>query len=183
MHELADSTDESLAGAAAAGDREAFQLLFDRCQPWVFGLCYRYLGNHHDTEDAVQEVFIKLARALPSFRGDARLRTWLYRISLTTAADFARSARRRPFASSEALEDIVSADRPAEPPEWILPALQTLSEKQRQSILLVYYQDLSHAEAATVMGCAETTISWRLFTGKRRLQTFHDQFVRPQKTP
>jgi len=184
MHELADPTDESLAGAAAAGDREAFQTLFDRCQPWVFGLCYRYLGNHHDAEDVVQEVFIKFARALPSFRGTAKLRTWLYRIVLTTAVDFARASGRRPTASAEVLDDLVSpADHTVESADWIVAALQTLSKQQRQAILLVYYQDLSHAEAAKVLGCAETTISWRIFTGKRRLHAYHKQLMQQLRQP
>ena len=175
MHDVAEPTDEALAIQAARGDAQAFDDLFHRNHARIFGLCFRFLGSHHDAEDVVQEVFIKVARALPQFQGRSSVRTWLYRIACRTASDWVRSRRRRGCSvefdeasldNQESRTEGSNSERSAK----LLAALQRLSADQRQAILLVYSEDLSHHEAAKALGCAETTVSWRVFVAKRRLK-------------
>ncbi len=89
-----ETTDETLAQAAAGGDREAFSLLLRRNYDRLFGLCFRLTGTRADAEDLTQDICAALPAKLNGFRGQARFSTWLYRVAVNAAHD-----RRRRFAS------------------------------------------------------------------------------------
>jgi RNA polymerase sigma factor (sigma-70 family) len=78
----AETPDEELIHGAQSGSREATELLLTRHQPWIFNLAIRMLLHRPDAEDATQEVLIKAFKALPTFRGESKFRTWLYRIAV-----------------------------------------------------------------------------------------------------
>jgi RNA polymerase sigma-70 factor, ECF subfamily len=154
---------------AKEGDGDAFEALFHAYYPMTFALAYRLIGCHHDAEEIVQDAFIKAARALPHFRGDSSLKTWLYRIAVNVAAD----RRRRRKDTVELRDEIAPAQSTSEDhplTEALLVALDTLSSQQRQAIVLTYFEGMNHAEAAAVLRCAETTVSWRVFSAKRKLK-------------
>jgi RNA polymerase sigma factor (sigma-70 family) len=75
-------TDEALLAKARADDQDALETLLARHQPWVFNIALRMLYQQADAEDATQEILIKVLKALPSFRGESKLSTWLYRIAV-----------------------------------------------------------------------------------------------------
>ena len=75
-------SDEDLVLRAKSGDRDQLELLLTRHLPWVFNLSIRMLHRRADAEDATQEILLKTIKALPGFRGEAKLRTWLYRIAV-----------------------------------------------------------------------------------------------------
>ena len=75
-------TDEALLARARADDQDALEALLARHQPWVFNIALRMLYQQADAEDATQEILIKVLKALPSFRGESKLSTWLYRIAV-----------------------------------------------------------------------------------------------------
>lgn len=74
--------DEELTARAQSGDRVALELLLTRHQPWIFNLSLRMLRLHADAEDATQEILLKVLKALPGFRAQSKLTTWLYRIAV-----------------------------------------------------------------------------------------------------
>jgi RNA polymerase sigma factor (sigma-70 family) len=74
--------DEELAARARAGDRDQLELLLTRHLPWIFNLSIRMLHRHADAEDATQDILLKVVKALPGFREEARFTTWLYRIAV-----------------------------------------------------------------------------------------------------
>ncbi len=74
--------DEELVISAKAGGRDQLELLLTRHLPWLFNLSLRMLHRRADAEDATQEILLKTIKALPSFRGEAKFRTWLYRIAV-----------------------------------------------------------------------------------------------------
>lgn len=80
--------DGTLLQRVRAGDREALEALLIRHQPWVFNLALRMLFHHADAEDATQEILLKVVTSLPSFRGDSKLSTWLYRIAVNHLLSF-----------------------------------------------------------------------------------------------
>jgi RNA polymerase sigma factor (sigma-70 family) len=82
-----------LVARAQTGDREAAGELLVAHQPWIFNLALRMLGRRADAEDATQEILIRVLRALPSFRGEARFRTWLYRIAVNYILDMRKANR------------------------------------------------------------------------------------------
>jgi RNA polymerase sigma-70 factor (ECF subfamily) len=174
MQQMLDTTDDSaLAAAALAGDREAFRRLVERHYTMIYRVAYRYVGSAADAEDIAQDVCVALATRLSKFGGRSRFSTWLVAIVINRCRDYLR--RRR---SSETLVQKYAALREAEDADqadsekrtaWLAEALQALEPSLRETVLLVVGEDLSHREAAKVLGCAESTVSWRMHVVKKQL--------------
>ncbi len=165
--------DEKVAVLAAkAGDQQAFADLFHHYYPMIHAYAYRLCLRPADAQDIAQETFIKAARALCSYEPEMPFRHWLYRICTNTARDWMRSHGRR-----QQMEDAATAraklDESVRHPDYEIAceALERLPDDLRMAVVLVFFEEMSHAEAAKVLGCAETTISWRIFTAKRKLKT------------
>lgn len=162
--------DATLIASARAGESAAFAQLFDRHYAMIHAFAYRLCLTGADADEIAQETFIKAARGLADFRG-GNVRSWLYRIATNTARDLHRAATRRERLTTGAAEQawIESSTRPADLTA-VRDALAALPLDQRSAVVLVYLEGLNHAEAARVSGCAETTISWRIFRAKRQLR-------------
>jgi RNA polymerase sigma-70 factor (ECF subfamily) len=153
--------------AARAGDREAFGLLVERYQRDVYRLCYRYVNDHHDASDLAQDAFLKAFRAIGSFRGDSAFSTWMYRIAVNTCLNF-RSAR-RPM--QEELPEALADRGPGagermvrdEQSRRVRQAVARLPEKQRATLILKVYNDLTHEEVAKILGSSVGTVKANLF--------------------
>ncbi len=114
----ADSSDETLAARAAAGDDRAFEEIVARYERRVFGLACR-LTSETDAPDVLQNTFLQVYRNLPSFRGESRFATWLYRIATNAALMLRRARTRKPAESLDAFmprfdEHGMHADLPAQ---------------------------------------------------------------------
>ncbi len=174
MQQMLDTTDDStLAAAALQGDREAFRRLVERHYAMIYRVAYRYVGSAADAEDIAQDVCVALATRLGKFGGRSRFSTWLVAIVINRCRDFLR--RRR---SSNALVEKYAALREAEDADradtekrtaWLTEALQSLEPSLRETVLLVVGEELSHREAARVLGCVESTVSWRMHMAKKHL--------------
>lgn len=159
--------DREAIEACQRGDREAFDRLVERYQRDVYRLCYRYVNNHHDASDLAQDVFLKAYRAIGRFRGDSAFSTWLYRIAVNTCLNF-RSSRRLPV---EPLGDDVAdaargvADRleQDELSAQVREAVSRLPQKQRATLILKIYHDLTHEEVARILGSSVGTVKANLF--------------------
>lgn len=164
---------------ARSGDGEALQGLLNDHYDMIYRSAYKWCGNQTDAEDVAQEVCIKIAKSLPAFRGESRISSWVYRIVVNTAHDMQR--KRYPHPADQ--PDIEPADHdslhqtgnPATPHEeaeraqlWRL--VRRLPLKQRDAVLLVYGEECSHGEAASVMNCAEATVSWHLHQARATLR-------------
>ncbi|PPD41350.1 MAG: RNA polymerase subunit sigma-70 [Methylocystis sp.] len=170
-----EGTESELAQRAAAGDRAAFAVLAERHYARVHALAWRWSGARGDAEDIAQETMVKMAGAIRSFRGDCAFSTWAYRIAYTTAVDYIRSRSRViPFAPSkmQELAESTVRDLPEDAAmnEELWRAVRALPEQQRDAVLLVYGEDMSHADAATLMACSEKTVSWHLHEARKRLK-------------
>jgi RNA polymerase sigma-70 factor (ECF subfamily) len=168
-----EAVDEAtIVHAAVNGDAAAFAELFRRYYPIMYSYAYRLRPNQADAQDIAQETFIKAARALPRFLPTAPFRHWLYQICTNTARDWLRRHRRQERLVAEAVAWAAreGATRAADygPAH---EALAALPEEMRFAVVLVYLEGLSHAEAAALLGCAETTVSWRIFRAKRKLKS------------
>src|SRR5881628_2846749 len=104
-----------LVAAGLAGRKEAFDVIVERHRRHVYQLCYRFVGNHEDASDLAQDVFVRAYRGLRSFKGQASLGTWLYRIGVNVCLNKvgAKTPRR------EALDPLLAAsdERIASPAE------------------------------------------------------------------
>jgi RNA polymerase sigma-70 factor (ECF subfamily) len=138
-------------------------------QRMIYSLCYRMTGSAADAEDLTQETFIAAHQQSDSFKGAAQVSSWLYRIGINRCLNWQkRQARQRTlheeWGERRALEAGGAADG------RVQEALMQLAPEERAAVALVIFDGLKHGEAATVLGCAETTVSWRLFNARRKLK-------------
>jgi len=173
MAAIGSEPDSSLIAAAAAGDRDAFAALLERHYDRIHGLAWQMTGSRTDADDIAQDVCCALVEKIGSYRGEARFTTWLYGITFNACRDWRR--RRRSFgAFSEKLAVLVGL---AEKPDgrdlydsiWIKSAIARLKPALRDTVVLVAGQQLTHAEAAEILGIAEATVAWRMHEVRRIL--------------
>lgn len=172
---MATSGDEELARSAARGDRAAFAALVERHYDRIYRLAWRWTGSPTAAEDVAQEVCVKLAGAIKGFRGDSAFSTWVYRIAFTTATDHLRAAQRLRAVEPSEMLSFVDGSASEDPESELIgaelwKAVRALPGQQRDAVLLVYGEDMSHAEAAAIMGCTEKTVSWHLHEARKRLK-------------
>jgi RNA polymerase sigma-70 factor (ECF subfamily) len=171
---LAETSDEDLAGAAAQGDGAAFRRLLERHYDRVFRLGYRFLGSRAEAEDAAQEICLALASKIKGFGGRSRFATWLYTVALNHCRDRRRkgiAALKYESAYVEEGErrqaDWADSDKRA---RWLYRALDRLNPALKETALLVLAEEMSHAQAGTILGVKEATVSWRMHEVKKRLK-------------
>jgi len=168
--------DTELISLARQGDSAAFGELVGRHYDFIYRVAFRWCGRQVDAEDVAQDVCVRLARAIEGYRGGAAFTTWLYSMTLNAARDMRRRATREE-ARNDAYRAHALSAAPVEPAEAHDPAdalweaVRRLPDKQRDAVLLVYGEELSHARAADVMGISETTVSWHIHEAKKRLKT------------
>jgi RNA polymerase sigma-70 factor (ECF subfamily) len=167
----------SLVTRCQEGDPAAFRELFQTHRHDIARIIYRMMGSSAEIEDLVQEVFLQVHRSIGDFRGDARLSTWLYRLTVNVVLMHRRAARSRPQLVGEAA---------AAPPkdQRILPDEQVarrrrmltfyrivdkLSEKKRTVFILHEIDGLSPLEIAKVVDAPVLTVRTRLFYARREL--------------
>jgi RNA polymerase sigma-70 factor (ECF subfamily) len=166
----AAATERRLVALAAGGDRAAFAALVQAHQGYLRKLLGRICrGDQGRADDLAQEAFLRAWRALPGFRGEARFRTWLTRLAYS-----ALSAERPGLPSADDAEALPDAEAHlSHGADWHIDldrALATLSEAQRHAVLLCYGADLSHAEAAQVLGWPLGTVKTQVLRAKARLR-------------
>ncbi len=172
---MTDESDETLSRRAALGDRNAFSNLLTRHYDRIYRLAWRWSGKRDAAEDIAQDVCVKLAVAIRTYRGDSSFSTWLHRIAYTTAIDHLRQGQRMLAVEpseivrlADSLPDL-SQENPIDGAEmW--EAVRNLPPQQRDAVLFVYGEEMSHAEAATRLGCSEKTVSWHIHEAKKRLR-------------
>jgi RNA polymerase sigma-70 factor (ECF subfamily) len=118
---------------------------------------------------------MRLARALQTFRGEAKFATFLHALTLNAVRDWGRrQARQRRIADAAItlalIGEEVAPQSTEDPVGQLWEAVRTLPEKQRDAVLLVHGEGLSHADAAAAMGCTEKTVSWHIHTARKRLK-------------
>jgi RNA polymerase sigma-70 factor (ECF subfamily) len=167
-----DPSDAALvARAVADGDRRAFGELVRRHQSAIRTLLRRLCaGDAARADDLAQEAFLRAHRKLSSYRGEARFSTWLHRVAWNT---FLSETRRRPLADPAPLAaDLGGAGEHAraEARVDLARAFAVLREEERAALALAYGADLSHEEAAHVLGWPLGTLKTHLARGKERLR-------------
>lgn len=171
-----EPADHALAKRASDGDRAAFAMLVERHYDFIHRVAWKWCRDRSAAEDIAQNVCLRLGAAIRTWRNESAFSTWLYRLTINAAHDHARSVAREVRRSTAwsvhamALDEAVDEDNSGDG-DHLWAAVRTLPEKQRDAVLLVYGEELNHAEAAAVMGCAETTVSYHLHTARKRLKS------------
>lgn len=152
-----------LVAAAVGGDLAAFESLYRRFAPRIYGLCLRLTGQREAAEDCVQESFVAAWRGLGRFEKRSRFSTWLQRIAIRTVITRRRGLRAANEVAEPAsgLPDHADPDGGA-PPLDLERAIAALPEGARDVLVLVGIYGFSHAEAAAALGVAEGTCKAQL---------------------
>lgn len=159
--------DRAAVEACQRGEREAFDLLVERYQRSVYRLCYRYVNNHQDANDMAQEAFLKAYRGIARFRGDSSFSTWIYRIAVNTCLNF-RSSRKPttdelPVGLADGAAGALDHLQRDEQASKVRKAVALLPERQRATLILKIYEDLTHEEVAGILGASVGTVKANLF--------------------
>lgn len=173
MADVAHDPDAELVSAAKTGDRVAFGKLLQRHYDRIHGLAWQLTGSRADADDIAQDVCCALVEKIGSFRGDAKFTTWLCGIVFNACRDLRR--RRRSFTGfTERLAVLTGLSRPPDGRDlydaiWLKSAIARMKPAYRDTAILIAGEQLTHAEAAKLLGVAEATISWRMHEVRRLL--------------
>ncbi len=168
--------ERALVAAAVRGDRRAAELIVERHQRAVYHLCYRFTGRHEDAADLAQDVFLRAFRALGSFKGGSSLKTWLYRIAVNVCLN--RVSTKAPVIETIDLHhevrdpgaDPAAAFDRAERANRVRAAIARLPRKQRATLVLRLYHDLSHREIAAMLGGSVGAVKANFFHALQNLK-------------
>lgn len=181
-------TDEQeLIAGLARGDRAAFRELVETHKKKVYFLALDMIGNHADAEDVSQEVFLKVFRSFDTFHREAKLGSWLYRITYNACIDHLRKRATTPepmedealeagFRSHPQISVPLASENPAAAAERsqfrerIERALETVSPQEKAVFLLRHYEDLALGDIAEALGLSVGSVKSYLFRAVRKLR-------------
>ena len=175
---------------ARAGDRAAFDQIMICYQRKVVSTAWRLLGNEEDARDAAQEAFLRVYRYLKNFKQGEDFGAWLHRIVVNVCRDMARKRNRsQSFASFEAEreageilslrseDDVEAAAIESQEKAIIARALETLSLKERQALVLRDLEGLTTDEVARILGSSQTTVRSQISSARAKIKRFRDRFL------
>ena len=169
--------DETLVRQSQNGDPAAFEALVRQHQRMIHSLTYRMTGSAADAEDLAQETFVRAYEQIGQYQGGAKFSTWLYRIAINACLNWRQREQRRQevytqWATAAETDRPEAANGHADQSLRVQAALLKLPPRQRAAVVLTVYDGLNHAEAAKALGCSETTVSWRIFSARRKLKAW-----------
>lgn len=169
-------TDREIIDLYKAGQQErAFREIVDSYSERLYWHVRRFLCSHEDTDDLLQDIFIKIWSALPSFRGDSQLYTWLYRIATNETLNFLNKQKVRSALQFESLSSKLEEKIDEDP--WfngdsmqrlLMKAIQKLPEKQRLVFTMRWFDDLSYEDISEILNTSVGALkaSYHFATGK-----------------
>ena len=174
-HALVDAT-EDLVSRCQAGDVGAFETLYRQHAARIYSLACRMAGSPEDGEDLLQEIFLQVYRKLGSFKGDAAIGTWLYRLALNHCLDYVRSRQARMNKLTETLDAESSFEPTARRDTPIARldlerALERLPDGCREAFVLHDVEGFDHKEVGRLLGIAEGTSKSQVFKARMKLRT------------
>jgi len=170
---------------AIDGDENAYKNLLDSYRGAIFNLLYKMVRNREETEDLVQEAFIKAFKALPSFNEDYAFSTWLYKIAINNCIDHMRKKRlktysiNKPVQSKDGEMEREFPDTSMAPDKYILSkerasiigtAIDELPENYKIAIILRHTEEKSYEEIAEILNIPLGTVKARIFRAREMLK-------------
>ncbi|MBR4082419.1 MAG: sigma-70 family RNA polymerase sigma factor [Clostridia bacterium] len=179
--------DELTLRRARRGNEAAFEALVTPHEAMLWRICWRYTHSTPDAQDCLQETMVKAWRALPAFRGDSSIETWLYRLCVSCCIDYIRARARRKEESADAMSEtgFDPADPSPQPEEAVLrrekqrqvhQAILALPDGMRETVILVLLEGRGYEEAAALTGTSVGTVKSRISRARQKLlAALHDE--------
>jgi RNA polymerase sigma-70 factor, ECF subfamily len=153
---------------ARDGDHDAFAAVVRLYDRRLRGIAYRVLGDRDRMDDALQEAYVRAFRALPRFRGDARVGTWLFRITYNACLDELARARKTTYVT---LDELVELEESFDARSEVSAALTELSPDERAVVFLVDVEGFDYTSASRVLGIPVGTVASRLNRARAALRS------------
>ena len=172
-----EATGDDVVARIRAGDTGAFEELYREHAPRLYALSCRMAGSTEDGEDLLQEIFLQAYRKIGSFKRDAAIGTWLYRLALNHCLDYVRSRQ----AKMNKLTETLDADASFEPMARrdtpiarmdLERAMERLPEGCREAFVLHDVEGYDHKEVAGMLGIAEGTSKSQVFKARMKLRAY-----------
>jgi RNA polymerase sigma factor (sigma-70 family) len=186
---MTDSNDLKLVELFQKGNETSFNELVKRYQEKVYWIARRFVNDHDQADDIVQEVFVKVYNALKDFRGESGFYTWLYRITVNIALNTIRKQRLRDFVRID--EFFEAADDEDKRPEAILEkdeqqklieeAIAKLPEKQKAVFILRYHEELSYEEISRILNTSVGGLKANYFHAVKKIGEYVNRAYRTRK--
>ena len=185
---VAEHSEQQLIEECRHGAPEAFRELFERYKDLVYTVAFRYSGEHALAQDITQETFLKVFVGIGNFRGEAGLKSWLYRLTVNSCLDQKRRTRRLiPLLDDflamlhtpelSALDDVLRSEVSGH----VKTVVAGLSDERRMLIVLRYTESLSYDEIAGILSCSAGTVASRLSRIHKLLERRLSRFARGRK--
>lgn len=166
-----DRLERQLLERIAHRDREAFDELFKVYHPRLFRFVFRMTASYRTADELVNDVLLVVWQSAQTFRGDAKVSTWIFGIAYRQAL---RRLRKRKY-TTVPIDDITAesySNNRLEREDWVRRGIDRLPPKQRLTVMLVYYLGLTCEETAAATGAPVNTIKTRMFHARRKLREY-----------
>ncbi len=177
-------TDREIIDLYKAGQQErAFREIVDSYSERLYWHVRRFLCSHEDTDDLLQDIFIKIWSALPSFRGDSQLYTWLYRIATNETLNFLNKQKVRSALQFESLSSKLEEKIDEDP--WfngdsmqrlLMKAIQKLPEKQRLVFTMRWFDDLSYEDISEILNTSVGALKASYHFATEKIKSFFENY-------
>lgn len=177
-------TDREIIDLYKAGQQErAFREIVDSYSERLYWHVRRFLCSHEDTDDLLQDIFIKIWSALPSFRGDSQLYTWLYRIATNETLNFLNKQKVRSALQFESLSSKLEEKIDEDP--WfngdsmqrlLMKAIQKLPEKQRLVFTMRWFDDLSYEDISEILNTSVGALKASYHFATKKIKSFLEKY-------
>ncbi|MDN3724808.1 sigma-70 family RNA polymerase sigma factor [Aequorivita sp. SDUM287046] len=189
-HQMTTDQEKHLIQEIIGGNHQAFALLIDRYKDLVFTLAIRMLKNREEAEEVSQDTFIKIFKALPKFKGESKLSTWIYKVGYNSCLDRLKKCKNRyvevsiedSFGANQlkSVENALEALETAEQQQTIQSCLHQLSGKDSFLLTLFYFDELSLEEISKIVDIAPNTVKVNIHRARKRLATILKQKLEPE---
>lgn len=175
---MQDNSDIALISNASKGDIRAFRTLVERYQPMAFSVTYKFLNDHHDSEEVVQEAFFRVWKNLKNYKSSVKFSTWLYKIVSNLCLDVLKSRSYRDKLKSRSIDNLNLSGQSQSPLDQLEShemldiihlAVETLTPKQKAVFVLRDLEGLSGKEVSVALNLNEGAVKSNLYYARLRL--------------
>jgi RNA polymerase sigma-70 factor (ECF subfamily) len=179
---LQELSDKEIIEGIKENDQRVITQFMRQYQKFVYSVAMRYLKDTMEADDAAQEVFIKAIDKIGKFRGDSSLKTWLYTVTANHSRNILRKKKVRNFFSLSDDDSFIQIESKEKDPHKemvntelagkIEKALDSLPEKQRETFMLRYYEDMPYEEISKVLGTSVGGLKANYYHATKKMAEF-----------